>query len=145
MTTNLSRRTAIAALASTAAASATLTTATAVAAPEQVSAEPSFDPSAARARAEHMVEQLRGVGIDEERAARFLRHFQPGASDDNFVEDVLNFACDYDQSLNWIYRGDATGMINALAARSPAAMRAASVDPIFGAIEVHTRHGGCRG
>jgi hypothetical protein len=31
-----------------------------------------------------------------------MRHFQPGASDDNFVEDVLNFACDYDQSLNWI-------------------------------------------
>jgi hypothetical protein len=27
-------------------------------------------------------------------------------------------------------------MINALAVRSPAAMRAASVDPIFGAIEV---------
>ena len=53
MTTNLSRRTAIAALASTAAASATLTTATAVAAPEQVSAEPSFDPSAARARRTH--------------------------------------------------------------------------------------------
>jgi hypothetical protein len=24
-----------------------------------------------------MVEQLRGMGIDEERAARFLRHFQP--------------------------------------------------------------------
>jgi hypothetical protein len=111
-----------------------------------------LDYSAALARAEQMIETLRssvvcdgwhGHGLDEELAARMLAYFRQlaagGPEDDDEFDAVLDFVDGHGQSLDWIFRGDAGGMICGSAARSPrAAMtETAEPDPIYAAIERH--------
>ena len=75
-------------------------------------------------RAEQMINLLRtchvreGWQIDDESAARLLAYFRDGALDDDRFQCVIDFCDRHNQSLDWIFRGDAGGMICQLAAHS---------------------------
>jgi len=122
--------------------------AAAVAAPSIAEAA-SPDRSSAAAmlqRAEHVIEALRtrhvcdGWSIDDAAAEQALAFFRkavvdPGAEDDASFEAMNRFCASHGQSLDWIIRGDPSGMICGLAARSARARSASDADdPIFAAI-----------
>jgi hypothetical protein len=112
-----------------------------------LAADNPIDYAGALARAEQVIDYLRtchvcegwhGRGLDEEAAERMLQYFRnpppEDDPDDKFIE-VVRWAADHGQSLDWIVDGEPGGMICHGAARS---MRAAKLtDPIFSAIEAH--------
>jgi hypothetical protein len=85
------------------------------------------DKAAAVARAEQIVELLRtryvaeGWQLDVQRAAHFLdsmRRLDYADGDSPEMTTVLEWTADHGQSLDWIFRGDAGGMICSGAAHS---------------------------
>jgi hypothetical protein len=76
-------------------------------------------------RAEQLIQVLRtchvreGWQLDEEAADRVLAYFRDGAPDDDRFQCVIDFCDQHNQSLDWIFRGEAGVMICQLAAQSP--------------------------
>jgi hypothetical protein len=101
---------------------------------------------AALARMEEIVKVLRESHvcedwqIDEAAAERALAYCRAGAGrgeDETGEEVALNFLIDRGQSLDWVFRGNASGMICHVAASSPRSVIARPTDPVFAAIERH--------
>lgn len=69
-----------------------------------------------------------GWRLDEKAAARALTHMRVMLNDkseymsDVSYEAVFGFLGSHGQCLNWVFRGDANGMICRAASRSPAAL-----------------------
>jgi hypothetical protein len=119
--------------------------------------QPWSPPNAPLLRAEEMVSAIReGVDLelDEQAAEVMLEYFRSRdmwadeshmsdheLEDDlkRFYSQVLSFADRYNQSLDWVVRGDPSTMICSLAAQSAGAHEACvnEPDPIFAAIERH--------
>ena len=135
---NHSRRAILAGIAAAPAALA----APALALPPSAPDPANWNPKAALARLEQMIETLRTCavcdgwhpnGLDEAAAARSLAYFRAGLpeeSDHDFAERdaALEFISSHGQSLDWIICGDAGGMICRGAARSN---RAALADAVL--------------
>jgi hypothetical protein len=89
-----------------------------------------FDPKRERMllRAERIVELLSsrairdGWSFDKNRAARFLyclRTFDQNVAGSPEVAEIVNWALDHEQSLQWIFTGNINEMICTLAYHSP--------------------------
>ena len=89
-----------------------------------------FDPKRERMllRAERVVELLSsrairdGWSFDKNRAARFLhclRTFDRNVAGSSEVAEIVNWASDHEQSLQWIFTGNIDEMICTLAYHSP--------------------------
>jgi len=89
-----------------------------------------FDPKRERMllRAERVVELLSsrairdGWSFDKNRAARFLhclRTFDRNVAGSSEVAEIVNWASDHEQSLQWIFTGNIDEMICTLAFHSP--------------------------
>lgn len=95
-------------------------------------AEKTFDPSAALARAESLVRCLRegrvadAFHLDDTAAERMLRYFKkearkPGSATEADFDHVLDFCRMHDQSLDWLFCGEPGVMICRAAKGSPRA------------------------
>ena len=108
------------------------------------SAVAAFDPKRERMllRAERVVELLSsrairdGWSFDKNRAARFLhclRTFDRNVAGSTEVAEIVNWASDHEQSLQWIFTGNIDEMICTLAFHSPGKRQTRVLEGVSGA------------